>query len=106
MMDRTVKAKKHQTMLEGIGFTKNVTNIVIEALEAKPNKGNNEILNRINDSQYYEVLKNSNGTFTVHSQCLVTKQEIKKFEKIVGSTFVKAGEAIDNAGLWEEWCMA
>lgn len=97
------KVKKHHEMLEGIGFVEDVTNVVIAKLQAKQNKGNMEIIKRIEESAYYEVLKNANGTFTVHAQCLVTKQEIKKFEKFVGATYVKAGEIIDESGLWDEW---
>jgi len=94
--------KKRTQMVMDLGFDKDLTNVVINALNSKSTKANTQVLDQINGSDYYQVL--SNGTkFTIHSQYHINKYEINRIAKIISLDYINCGTLIDENGLWQDW---
>jgi hypothetical protein len=94
--------QKRTEMVFAQGFNRDLTDSVVGALNKKATKANAQVLERINQSDYYQIL--SNGVqFTIHSQYHNHKYEIEKIAKIVGLEYIRCGTMIDNNGLWLEW---
>jgi hypothetical protein len=93
---------KRTQMVLGLGFNKDLTDMVVDTLNSKSTKANAQVLDQINASNYYQVLSNGNQ-FTIHSQYHVNKYEINRIAKITGLDYINCGTLIDNNGLWLDW---
>jgi hypothetical protein len=95
-------SKKRTDMVMGLGFNKDLKDVVVDVLNSKNTKSNTQVLDQINASDYYQIL--SDGTrFTIHSQYHVNKYEVNRIAKITGLDYINCGTLIDNNGLWLEW---
>lgn len=95
-MGREIKVLHH------LGFTKDVTNEVVEVLKGKSTKTAAFVVDRIETSiekSHYVILVSENQ-FTVFSRWLVTKEEQKQLSQILKLEYVNDGIVTKENGLW------
>lgn len=91
--------------MKELGFeVVNVTEVV-ESLKTKTTKVAQEVAERIETSEYYEVY--TNGTvFIINSRFIATQKEQKQFAKFLKAEFRSTSSVLDEAGKWIEWTEA
>lgn len=93
---------KRSTLIKQLGFTNKVTSEVVEALGKKTTKVAAFILNRIDNSKFYEIHA-SDRLFTINSQYMVTQNEIGQISKILGLYYFGVEGMMLERNLWDEW---
>lgn len=93
---------KKLELLKSLGFEPVEKSNVLGELNKKTTKVSKAVVDRINNSTYYDIFRNGD-TFTVDSHFLVTKQEISQLSKVLGATYIRVGTLMDKNGLWMDW---
>jgi hypothetical protein len=89
-------------MIIQCGFNKDMTEVVMEGLNKKSTKINQQILDQINQNSFYKVYA-TDTQFTIHADFHINQYEYKKFASLLKLEYVKAGNLIDQHGLWDKW---
>lgn len=95
---------KREHLIEELGFKK-VTAEVIGELSKKTTKAAQSIIERMDDSNFYEVYV-SESQVTINSTYLVTSIESKQIAKILKVDYIKVGTLMDDNGMWGRWINA
>lgn len=96
-----MKNKMVEKLIKQTGMKK-VTEKVVEGLKKRNTKTAEEVIERIEYSDYFEVYENEE-TITINTEFYVTKQEVKQYEMITGKKFIELRSYLEANNLEEEF---